>query len=393
MGHFGPRPIRQAWFAIVFPALTVNYLAQGELILRDPATKVNPFFLLVPSWAQIPMVILATAATVIASQAVISGAFSVSRQAVRLGFLPQVRIRHTSAQEVGQVYVPAVNWAMFAAVLALTVGFGSSARLATAYGVAVTGTFLITTTLFLVVARALWHWAVWKLLLTAVVFGSAEITYFAANLTKITHGGWLPLLIAVTVFTIMMTWQRGRGIVTVRRTELEGTLPDFIAELHKQKVHRVPGTAVFPHLAEDTTPLALRVNVEHNHVLHEKVIIISAQTANVPHVPWEQRLSVEHLGDRRDGIVRIAVNFGFQDRLDIPAALWRARAELFEGDVVSGSASYFLSQITLRRTHQPGMSTWRKRLFVTLAHNAASQVEYLCLPEDRTVVMGSQVDI
>ena len=393
MGHFGPRPIRQAWFAIVFPALTVNYLAQGELILREPATKVNPFFLLVPSWAQIPMVILATIATVIASQAVISGAFSVSRQAVRLGFLPHVRIRHTSDQEVGQVYVPAVNWAMFAAVLALTVGFGSSARLATAYGVAVTGTFLITTTLFLVVARALWHWAVWKLLLTAVVFGSAEITYFAANLTKITHGGWLPLLIAGTVFTIMMTWQRGREIVTDRRTELEGTLPDFIAELHKQKVHRIPGTAVFPHLAEDTTPLALRVNVEHNHVLHEKVIIVSAQTANVPHVPWEQRLSVEHLGDHRDGIVRIAVDFGFQDRPDIPAALSRARAELFEGDVVPGSASYFLSQITLRRTHQPGMSIWRKRLFVTLAHNAASQVEYLCLPEDRTVVMGSQVDI
>jgi KUP system potassium uptake protein len=393
MGHFGPRPIRQAWFAIVFPALTVNYLAQGELILREPATKVNPFFLLVPSWAQIPMVILATIATVIASQAVISGAFSVSRQAVRLGFLPHVRIRHTSDQEVGQVYVPAVNWAMFAAVLALTVGFGSSARLATAYGVAVTGTFLITTTLFLVVARALWHWAVWKLLLTAVVFGSAEITYFAANLTKITHGGWLPLLIAGTVFTIMMTWQRGREIVTDRRTELEGTLPDFIAELHKQKVHRIPGTAVFPHLAEDTTPLALRVNVEHNHVLHEKVIIVSAQTANVPHVPWEQRLSVEHLGDHRDGIVRIAVEFGFQDRPDIPAAMSRARAELFEGDVVFGSASYFLSQITLRRTHQPGMSTWRKRLFVTLAHNAASQVEYLCLPEDRTVVMGSQVDI
>jgi len=196
MGHFGPRPIRRAWFALVFPALTLNYLAQGALILRNPATKVNPFFLLVPNWAQIPMVILATLATVIASQAVISGAFSVSRQAVRLGFLPHLQIRHTSAEEIGQVYVPAVNWALFASVLVLIAGFGSSARLATAYGVAVTGTFLITTTLFLVLARALWHWTAWKLLLTAVVFGTAEITYFAANLTKIAHGRWLPLLIA-----------------------------------------------------------------------------------------------------------------------------------------------------------------------------------------------------
>lgn len=393
MGHFGPRPIRRAWFALVFPALTLNYLAQGALILRNPATKVNPFFLLVPNWAQIPMVILATLATVIASQAVISGAFSVSRQAVRLGFLPHLQIRHTSAEEIGQVYVPAVNWALFASVLVLIAGFGSSARLATAYGVAVTGTFLITTTLFLVLARALWHWTAWKLLLTAVVFGTAEITYFAANLTKITHGGWLPLLIALTVFTIMMTWQRGREIVTARRTELEGTLPDFITELHKQKVQRVPGIAVYPHLDEDTTPLALRVNVEHNRTLHEQIIIISAQTANVPHIPWEQRLNVEHLGDPRDGILHIRADFGFQDRSDIPAALRRARAETLEGEIEPNSASYFLSQITLRRTPQPGMSTWRKRLFVTLAHNAANQTEYLCLPDERTVIMGSQVDI
>jgi len=393
MGHFGPRPIRRAWFVLVFPALTLNYLAQGALILRDPATKVNPFFLLVPNWAQIPMVILATLATVIASQAVISGAFSVSRQAVRLGFLPHLQIRHTSPEEIGQVYVPAVNWALFASVLVLIVGFGSSARLATAYGVAVTGTFLITTTLFLVLARTLWYWAHWKLALAAVVFGTAEITYFAANLTKITHGGWLPLLIALTVFTIMMTWQRGREIVTARRTELEGTLPDFITELHKQKVTRVPGTAVYPHLAEVSAPLALRVNVEHNHVLHEQIIIISAQTANVPYIPWEQRLNVEHLGDPRDGILHITADFGFQDRSDIPEALRRANADMTEGDPNPDSASYFLSRITLRRTHQPGMSTWRKQLFVILAHNAANQTEYLCLPDEHTVIMGSQVDI
>ena len=394
MGHFGARPIRRAWFALVFPALTLNYLAQGALILRNPATRVNPFFLLVPRWAQIPMVVLATLATVIASQAVISGAFSVSRQAVRLGFLPHLQIRHTSPEEIGQVYVPAVNWALFASVLVLIAGFGSSARLATAYGVAVTGTFLITTTLFLVVARVLWQWAAWKLLLAGVVFGTAEITYFAANLTKITHGGWLPLLIALTVFTIMMTWQRGRMIVTARRAELEGTLPDFITKLHEQKVQRVPGTAVYPHhLAEDTIPLALRVNVEHNHTLHEQVVIISAQTADVPYIPWEQRLTVEHLGDPRDGILHITADFGFQDRSDIPAALHRAHVEILEGDMNPDSGSYFLSRITLRRTNQPGMSTWRKRLFVALAHNAANQAEYLCLPDERTVIMGSQVDI
>jgi KUP system potassium uptake protein len=393
LGQFGPRPIRRAWFAIVFPSLTLNYLAQGDLILRHPASRVNPFFLLVPSWSQIPMVILATLATVIASQAVISGAFSVSRQAVRLGFLPHLRIRQTSAHDIGQIYVPAVNWALFGAVLALMIGFGSAARLATAYGVAVTGTFLITTTLFLVVARARWHWALWKVVSAAVVFGTVEVIFFAANLAKIAHGGWLPLVIAATVFTVMMTWQRGRELVTIRRTAMEGTMADFIAGLPAQDLQRVAGTAVFPHVAADTAPLALRVNVAHNHVLHEHVVIISAQTANVPHVPWEKRLTVDHLGNPDDGIVHIAAKFGFQDRLDIPEALRRADRETLDGAVDPDNAAYFLSSITLRRGGQPGMSTWRKRLFVTLARNAENQTEYLCLPEDRTVTMGADVDI
>ena len=257
---------------LVFPALTLNYLAQGALILRDPTARANPFFLLLPHWARMPMVVLATAATVIASQAVISGAFSVSRQALRLGFLPHLRIRQTSRHEYGQIYIAGVNWGLFAAVAVVVLTFRSSARLATAYGVAVTGTFLITTTLFLVVARALWHWKTWQLVVFGVVFGGIELTYFGANLTKVTHGGWLTLLIAAGVFTAMVTWQRGREIVTARRFEKEGLLLDFIAGVRADGVPRVPGTAVFPHPNNQTTPLALRANVAHNHVLHERIV-------------------------------------------------------------------------------------------------------------------------
>jgi KUP system potassium uptake protein len=393
VGHFGRRPIRRAWFTVVFPALTLNYLGQGGLILRHPGARVNPFFLMVPHWAQIPAVLLATAATVIASQAVISGAFSVSRQAVALGFLPPLSIRHTSRQEVGQVHLPAINGGLLVTVLVLVIGFGSSARLATAYGVAVTATFLITTILFLVVARMLWHWPVLALLLLALAFGGVEVVYFAANLTKITHGGWLPLLIALTVFTIMTTWQRGRHIVTSRRTALEGSLSEFIANLHRRNVPRVPGTGVFPHQSEQTTPLALRANVDHNHVLHDSVVIVSARTANVPHIHEADRAIVDHLGDPCDGIVHVALTYGFQDRWDIPAALRMVPAETRGGDVEPDSASYFVSHIRLRRTAMPGMARWRKTLFVVLAHNATSQADHLGLPLERTVALGSYVDL
>jgi KUP system potassium uptake protein len=397
MGHFGRQPIRRAWFAVVFPALTLNYLGQGALILRDPASIRNPFFLLLPGWARLPMVVLATVATVIASQAVITGAFSVSRQAVRLGFLPYLRIRHTSPREVGQVYVPAVNWILFIGVLALMLGFRSSERLATAYGVAVTATFIITTTLFLIVARAQWKWSVWKLVLVGVVIGGAEVTYFAANLTKVVHGGWLPLLIAVSVFTIMKTWQHGREIVTERRRKKEGPLLEFIHKLRDANVVRVPGTAVFPHPTKETTPLALRANVEHNHVVHEHVVIVSALAQNVPHIPPAERISVDDLGYRDDGIIHISVRYGFQDEQDIPTALHQAATDgthnVPELDLDPETASYFLSRVSLRLTHAPGMRMWRKRLFLAMAHNAASPAEYFSLPEPRTVVMGSQVDI
>jgi KUP system potassium uptake protein len=397
MGHFGRRPIRRAWFGVVFPALTLNYLGQGALILRDPKSIADPFFLLVPGWARLPMVVLATLATVIASQAVITGAFSVSRQAVRLGFLPYLRIRHTSPREVGQVYVPAVNWILFVGVLVLMFGFRSSERLATAYGVAVTATLIITTVLFLVVARAQWGWAWWQLALMAIVIGGAEVTYFAANLTKVVHGGWLPLLIAVSVFTIMKTWERGREIVTERRTAKEGPLPEFVERLRGSGVIRVPGTAVFPHPTMETTPLALRANVEHNHVMHEHVVIVSTTAENVPHVPETERISVDDLGYRDDGIVHVTLRYGFQDEQDIPAALRKAAAggarRAAELDIDPDEASYFLSKVTLRLTSDPGMRLWRKRLFLALANNAASPAERFFLPETRTVVMGSQVEI
>jgi KUP system potassium uptake protein len=393
MGHFGRTPIRRAWFVIVFPSLTLNYLAQGALILADPASRVNPFFLLLPHWARLPMVLLATVATVIASQAVISGAFSVSRQALRLGFLPHLRIRQTSRREYGQIYVPGVNWGLFAAVLLVVFTFRSSERLATAYGVAVTGTFIITTSLFLIVARKLWRWAIWRCVLVGIIFGGAELTYFAGNLTKITHGGWLTLLIAIIVFTTMLTWQRGREIVTARRAEMEGPLLDFIDQLHATNVPRVPGTAVFPHATKETTPLALRANVAHNHVLHERVVILSGRTANVPHVPWDRRLTVDQLGDPNDGIIHIAAEFGFQDVTDFPEVLRRIRGRHPETDLNPDEASYFVSRISLRRTNRPGMATWRKQLFLALAHNAASQAEFLCLPEDRTVVLSTEVPL
>lgn len=394
LGHFGRSPIRWAWFIIVFPALLLNYLAQGALILHQPSARSNPFFLLLPTWAQIPMVVLATAATVIASQAVISGAFSVSRQALRLGYLPHLRIRHTSQREYGQIYVPSVNWALFVAVLAVTLTFQHSARLATAYGVAVTGTFLITTMLFLTVARVHWHWATWKLVVFGGVIGGVELTYFSANLTKVVDGGWLTLLIGLAVFTTMLTWQRGREIVTARRIEKEGSLEEFITGVRAQNVYRVPGTAVFPHPSKDTTPLALRANVERNHVLHECVVIIAGRTANTPHIPWEERLTVSDLGDPTDGIIHVDAEFGFQDPTDFPEVLRRVGIKGVEGhDVDPEHASYFVSRITLRRTNRPGMSRWRKALFIALAHNAASQAEFLCLPDDQTVVMGGHVDI
>ncbi|MEK6440962.1 potassium transporter Kup [Pseudonocardia sp. T1-2H] len=393
MGHFGPRPIRVSWFALVFPALIVNYLGQASLILDDPTAVASPFYLLAPSWARLPLVVLATVATVIASQAVISGAFSVSRQAVRLGLLPHLTVRHTSTRESGQIYVPAVNWLLFAGVVVLVVTFRSSERLATAYGLAVTGTLLLTTTLFLTYAATAWRWARWKLVLAAVVVGGVELVYLAANLTKITHGGWLPLMIAAVIVTIMTTWQHGRRIVTDRRIALEGPLTEFVDRLHAERVSRVPGTAVFPHPTKQTAPLALRANVDFNHIVHERVVIISVVSENVPYVPLGERLAIDQLGHTDDGIIHLSARFGFQDDQDVPALLAEARGLSDELDIDPAEAFYFLSHITIERSDRPGMRTWRKRLFIGLAHNAATPAAYFRLPVDRTVVMGSRIEI
>ncbi len=393
MGHFGRPPIRLAWFALAFPALAVNYLGQGALILDKPSSISSPFYLLSPGWARIPMIVLATCATVIASQSVISGAFSVSRQAVRLGFLPPLTIRHTSRQEGGQIYVPAVNWLLFGGVLLLMLLFRSSGKLATAYGLAVTGTFLLTTTLFLILAGSSWHWAPWKLVAFAVVFGGLELIFFAANLNKIRHGGWLPLLLAVVITVVMLTWQRGRSIVTQRRIALEGPLDDFVEKMRADPLPRVTGTAVFPHPTKETTPLALRANVEFNHVRHDHVVIVSVMTENLPHIPVGQRVTIDDLGYQDDAISHLTIRLGFQDEQDIPAMLRYANRTHAELDFEPDELSYFLSRISIERGPSPVMATWRKRLFIGLAHNAATPAAYFKLPDDRTVVMGSRLEL
>jgi KUP system potassium uptake protein len=394
MGHFGRPPIRRAWFLLVFPALALNYMGQSALILRDPKAIENPFFLLLPDWAQLPMVFLATVATVIASQAVLSGAMSVSRQAVRLGFLPRLVIHHTS-QEEGQVYVPAVNWGIFAAVVALVVGFGSSQNLASAYGIAVTGTLAIDTILFFFVVRAMWHRPMWLVVAGAGAFLTVDLTFFSANLTKVLHGGWFPLTIAAVVFTVLTTWQKGREIVTANRTREEGELRGFVEQIHEldPPLFRCPGTAVYLNANKDTTPLAMRATVEHNHALHSTVVIVSIETMKVPHVPADERLEIDDLGYRDDGITQILGRYGFQDRTDIPALLRQAAEAGLERDVDLSNPSYFLSRISIMASDKPVMPKWRKRLFLAISRNAANPVETFRLPDDRTVVMGSHIEL
>jgi KUP system potassium uptake protein len=394
MGHFGRPAIRRAWFFLVFPALTLNYLGQGALILSSPAAIENPFFMLVPHWARVPMVLLATVATVIASQAVISGAFSVTRQAVQLGFLPRLRIRHTSEAE-GQVYVPSVNGVLYVAVVALVVGFGSSAGLASAYGIAVTGTLAIDTILFFVVVRMLWRKPLALVVAGATAFLVVDLAFFAANLPKVSTGGWFPLLLALIVFTLLTTWQRGRELVTARRAHAEGTLRDFVEEVREidPPVFRAPGTAVCLSSGKERTPLALRENVDCNHVLHQSVVIVSVVTRRVPHVPRSERVVVDELGYVDDGILHLTIHYGFQDDQDIPAALRQAVAHGLEVEIDPGRATYFVSQITLVRGEDRSMARWRKRLFLALSRASASPVEYFELPEQRIVTMGAYIEL
>jgi KUP system potassium uptake protein len=394
MGHFGRPPIRRAWFGLVFPALLLNYMGQGALILRDPEAISSPFFLLMPEWSRVPVVVLATFATVIASQAVISGAFSVTRQAIQLGFLPRMTIRHTSNQEVGQVYAPAVNWGIFVAVVALVVGFGSSQHLASAYGIAVTGTLAIDTLLFFVVVRVLWKQPAWVAITGGAFFLLVDLTFFTANLPKILHGGWFPLVIAGIVFVVLTTWQRGREIISRNRVELEGPLRAFVDEVHHADppAFRPPRTAVFLNANRETTPLALRANFEHNRTLHEHVVIVSVVIERVPHVREVERVSADDLGYDDDGIVHLTTHHGFQDDVDIPRTLRRASKHM-EGEIDVAHASFFISRMTIVTTRRPGMAMWRKKLFVAMSRNVSNPVAYFGLPDERTVVMGSHVEL
>jgi KUP system potassium uptake protein len=383
MGHFGRNPIKRSWLYLVLPALTLNYMGQGTLVLNKPSTVANPFYLLAPDWFRLPLVILATLATVIASQAVISGAFSVTRQAVQLGYLPRLDIRHTSAREIGQVYVPAVNWFLFVAVFALVIGFRSSSHLAAAYGIAVTGTLAIDTVLAFVVVRMLWKKPLWVVLLGAAAFLFVDLSFFAANLTKIFHGGWFPLVIAAIVFTTLTTWRRGRQEVAERMRSVEQPLSDFMAKLGPQTV-RVDGTAVYLTATGGETPRALQHNFEHNHVLHRDVILATVRTTGAPYVADDGRLSIENLDH---GIRRVVVTYGFQEQPNLPKALQEVPG------VDTANLSYFLNHVTLMATRAPGMRLWRKRLFVAIQRNAAGAARFFRIPSDRVVELGTQVEI
>ncbi|GAB3147993.1 potassium transporter Kup [Amycolatopsis stemonae] len=395
MGHFGRRAITRGWLLLVLPACVLSYLGQGALILEDPANVSSPFFLLVPGWGRLLMVVLATAATVIASQAVITGAYSVAAQAAQLGYLPRLRIAHTSETERGQIYVPWINWLLMVSVLTLVFAFRSSTALAFAFGMAVTGTITITTLLFFYIARQKWGTPRWLIGIGATVLLVVDLLFVAANLTKLVHGAWLPLLIGLTAFAIMTTWQRGRQIVTAERERREGPLREFIDELADRDTptRRVPGTAVFLNRGGATAPLALRANAEHNHVRHEQVVIMSLETEPVPRVPPGQRVTVEDLGHSDDGIVFVTARYGYMETPDVPGALARLDPAETEGRLNVDEASYFLSKIELQRGPEPTMASWRKRLFIATSYITADAAEYFGLPRDRTVIMGSHIDV
>ena len=388
MGHFGARPIRVTWFVAVLPALVLNYFGQGALVLSTPEAVKNPFYLLAPSWALLPLVVLSTAAACIASQAVISGAFSLTRQAVQLGFCPRMEIVHTSATEIGQIYVPAVNWGLMLAVLGLVLGFRTSSSLAAAYGIAVASTMVITALLAWLTARDLWGWSAPA---AAFVFGSfvvIDVAFLAANGAKLLDGGWFPLLLATAIFALMTTWNRGRTLLAERLTEAALPLDSFLESLALSKVVRVPGTAVFMTGSADGTPPALLHNYKHNKVVHQRVVLLTVQTAEEPHVPDEERLTVTPL---EAGFFRVRARFGFMETPGIPGLmrkLSQAGLELKELDT-----SYFLGRETLLPTDRKGMPQWRKALFGWMSKNARPATAYFRLPPNRVVELGAQVEL
>jgi KUP system potassium uptake protein len=388
MGHFGKQPIRLAWFTVVLPALALNYLGQAALLLRHPDAARNPFFLLLPGWAVIPMVILATAATVIASQAVISGVFSLTRQAMQLGFAPRIEIHHTSDEEEGQIYIPRANWGLLLGIIVLVLGFRSSSNLAAAYGIAVTGTMAITTLLALVVARTHWNWPLPVCLIVGVLFMVVDCAFLGANLLKIPSGGWFPLVVGVGAFLVMTTWKRGRRLLMRRLSETSMTLDRFLKGQKEAPVLRVAGTAVFMTGTTETVPVALLHNIRHNKVIHERVVFITVLTEPIPRVPAKDRVVVEGLAE---GFYRLTVRYGFFQEPDIPKVLRLCKAFGLEFDLMQ--TSFFLSRETLLPAIQPELSFWREQLFIVMSRNAVSATDFFRIPAGRVVELGIQVQL
>ena len=388
LGHFGKRPIRLAWFAIVLPALLLNYFGQGALLLRTPEAAPTLFYRMAPGWALYPLVGLATAATVIASQALISGVFSLTSQAIQLGYIPRLKIEHTSARERGQIYIPAVNWALMVACIALVAGFQTSSNMAAAYGIAVTGTMVITTLLLFVVERKVWGWSLAGALAFSGFFLTIDMAFFGANIVKVAHGGWFPLLIAGAIFTLMTTWQRGRRILYDRIQESALSDDNFLQSIAGHSPPRVSGTAVFMDRTIEGVPLTLLHNLKHNKVLHERVLILTITTEEVPYVADEAQAEVRDLGQ---GICRIVARYGFMESPDVP--------ELLKGLDLPGarfdpdSATFFLGRETLLATRRAGMALWRERFFAWMMRNAQGAALFFRLPPNRVVEIGAQIEL
>ncbi|MFN6999225.1 MAG: potassium transporter Kup, partial [Elioraea tepidiphila] len=387
LGHFGRKPIQAAWFWLVFPALTLNYLGQGALLIARPEAISNPFFLLAPEWFRLPLVFIATAATVIASQAVISGAFSVTQQAIHLGFIPRLRITHTSAAAASQIYIPAINWALMVMVILLVLVFRSSSNLTAAYGIAVTGAMFIDTCLLAVVLFTLWGWNKWLAGAVLAVFFTVDAAYFAANLLKVPDGGWFPLLVGIVIFTLLTTWAKGRQLLA--RQLRQGEIPvELFVKSAARSAARVPGTAVFMTSQADGVPHALLHNLKHNKVLHERSVFLKVLIEDVPWVEEERQIEVVELGE---GFYRITLHFGFMQEMNVPAALARIGTCGFPFRMME--TSFFLSRQTPLASNVRRMALWREKLFAWMMRNAESPMEFFGLPPNRVVEMGSQVAI
>jgi KUP system potassium uptake protein len=389
LGHFGEKPIQVDWFNLVGPSLVLQYLGQGALLLRHPEAAHNPFYLLAPKWALYPLVVLAAMATVIASQAIISGVFSLTRQAIQLGYLPRMEIIHTSRAEIGQIYIPSVNWALMAATIVLVIGFRTSSNLAAAYGVAVSTTMLITTILAYVVARDLLHWSAFRAGLITTAFLVGDLAFLTANYFKIIHGGWFPLLIAAVVFTVMTTWRRGREILNSRLREGALSPEDFVVSLGHHEPVRVPGTAVFMHRTREIIPSALLHSLKHYKALHKQVILLTVLTEEVAHLGEDERVQFEDLGH---GLYRVTGRYGYMEEQDIPSLLDRVHNE--HGlDIPEMDTTYFLGRETLIVTSRvSGMATWREKLFASMMRNAESAARFFRLPPNRVVELGAQIE-